>query len=353
MRELDIAGAASIGGWLRWKKKHTFEPGTPCPNCETPIQGPYCHECGQLAETFERSVGHLFVEGLESFFHFDGRLFQTLPRLALRPHQLTRSYLDGKRASQIPPLRLFLVVLLAVFFIGGLNLSGNTPSAIVNTRTTTNGKVVNKMSKVELNADERKALMENLGDSAAMAAIVNKARARQGLPPAAAEAGAKADRENTNLYIMGKKATPGQTNWFKTRVKRAFQNPHFFIMAIEEWGHRLAFLMLPIAALQLSLFYVFQRRYYVFDHLIFSMHSLAFQGLLISLILLLSAITPLAWWLILLAPVHLFVHMRGTYGSSTIGTLVRMVLLFWGSFLAFSALLTWVLWIGLQAMGDH
>jgi hypothetical protein len=67
-RELEIAGAASAGGWLRWRKKHAIEPGTPCANCETPLQGPYCFNCGQLAESFERNVVHLIVEGFESFF---------------------------------------------------------------------------------------------------------------------------------------------------------------------------------------------------------------------------------------------------------------------------------------------
>src|SRR5262249_53996614 len=103
-RELDIAAAASAGGWLRWRKKHAVEPGTPCANCATPLKGPYCYNCGQLAENFQRSIGHLLVEGLESFFHFDGRLWQTLPKLALKPGQLTHDYVEGKRAYQIPPL---------------------------------------------------------------------------------------------------------------------------------------------------------------------------------------------------------------------------------------------------------
>src|ERR1700748_2833280 len=106
-RELEVAAAASAGGWLRWKEHHTLTPGTPCPNCETVLQGPYCYSCGQLAENFERSVWHLVVEGFESFFHFDGRFWRPLPNLAIHPGRLTREYLDGKRAFQIPPLRLF------------------------------------------------------------------------------------------------------------------------------------------------------------------------------------------------------------------------------------------------------
>ena len=46
----------------------------------------------------------------------------------------------------------------------------------------------------------------------------------------------------------------------------------------------------------------FNRRYYVFDHVIFSMHSLSFQLLLLIVIMALGMLTPLAWWLLWLAP---------------------------------------------------
>jgi hypothetical protein len=111
--------------------------------------------------------------------------------------------------------------------------------------------------------------------------------------------------------------------------------------------------MLPISALFLSLLFVFQRRFYVFDHLIFSMHSLSFQGLLLSLIFLLNGLSSAAGWLVLLAPVHLFVHMRGTYQTSTPGALLRMVLLFVGSAIAFLFLALGLIWVGLSAMKPH
>src|SRR5216683_5064324 len=104
--EFEAAGAAPAGGRPSWRARHTLPVGAPCANCATPIEGPYCHNCGQLAESYERSVWGLVVEGFESFFHFDGRFWRTLPDLVWRPGKLTRDYLDGKRASQIPPLRL-------------------------------------------------------------------------------------------------------------------------------------------------------------------------------------------------------------------------------------------------------
>jgi hypothetical protein len=379
-RELDIAGAGSIGGWLRWRKKHAVEIGTPCANCETPIQGPYCYNCGQLAEGFHRSIGHLIVEGFESFFHFDGRLFQTLPKLALKPGLLTREYLDGKRAAQIPPLRLFLVVLLIVFFVGGLTLGGDKNNVHVAKPGEFPAQVNVDGKPLKLTPAEKTSLGQNFMDPKAMKAIIAKAKARQDAEtaaaakanltksgpakPGAAKAApakaesvgsalgeeAKAEGEKNNLTIMGKPASAKSIEAFKARIKKVSDNPELYLMLVESWAHRLAFLMLPVAAALLSLLYVFQRRFYIFDHLIFSMHSLAFQGLLISAIFLLGALSPWFWWLIFLAPVHLFVHMRGTYGSSVFGTLVRMTVLFWGSLIGFSFLAVGLLWLALEAM---
>jgi len=108
--------------------------------------------------------------------------------------------------------------------------------------------------------------------------------------------------------------------------------------------------MLPIAAIMLSVLFVFKKGVYVFDHLIFSMHSLSFQGLLLSAVFGLGLVTTWGPWLLWLAPVHLFVHMRGTYRISWYGTLIRMFLLFIGSAWAFGFLILGLLLVGLATV---
>lgn len=331
-RELEIAAAASAGGWLRWKEQHTLEPGTPCPSCETVLQGPYCHSCGQLAETFERSVWHLVVEGIESFFHFDGRFWRTLPNLALHPGRLTREYLDGKRAFQIPPLRLFLVVLLLVFFTGGLHLGGRTQIQV---------KSLDELKPAE-RAKVEKALREahvSLKPGAPIDLNVKD--------DSAGAASSPADQPGVDKKLKGFGA------WLHEQGMIARKNPELFTMVLESWAHRFAILMLPISALLLSILFVFQRRFYVFDHLIFSMHSLSFQGLVLSAMFLLGQLTSISGLLLLASPVHLFVHMRATYGTSVLGTLLRMTLLFIGSMIAVLFLFVGLLWVGLAVMREH
>ena len=334
-RDFDLLGGAAIGGWLRWRKKHEHlaPVGSPCANCETPIQGPYCYNCGQLAEQFERSIWHLFVELFESFFHFDGRLFQTIPKLVLRPGKLTRDYLDGKRAFQIPPLRMFLIVILVLFFAGGLNMHATGKEAV-------NFNPVTPAAKAKADAARAKAL---------------QAVKAAGVPAKSVQTVATVDNNNINLALDGDQNPTSSNKWLKDHLKLVMQNRHEFTMVLEERAHWVAIGLLPVAALILGLLFVFQRRFYLFDHMIFTMHSLSFQGLLFSTVFLLdafnvTALTEVASWLPFLSPVHLFVHMRGTYKSSIFGTLLRMALLWFFTVLAFTALFVALIWTSMTAL---
>lgn len=120
---------------------------------------------------------------------------------------------------------------------------------------------------------------------------------------------------------------------------------------METWAERFAFLMLPISTLLLSVLFVFQRRFFLFDHMIFSLHSLSAMGLLLTTAMLTSLIVD-DWALLLLipAPAHLFAHMRGVYRTSVIGALIRMSLLFFGSVIAVLMLMFGLVAVGLNGL---
>ena len=300
-RELDVAAAASAGGWLRWRKRHVVAPGTPCANCAAALQGPYCHNCGQLAEDFHRSLPRLAMETVENLLELDGRIWRTLPRLVRRPARLTRDYLDGRRAFQIPPLRLFLVVVLLLFTVGSLT----NHTKVIATDTPTAQVQAPKDVQVDLGKSKRATAL---------------------------------------------------SAWLKPRLKYSMTHQAEFKAAMDEWFHRLAILFLPISALILAGLFVFRRRFFIYDHLIFSMHSLSFQGLLFTAQTLVGAMPVVgsaSGVLLLAAPVHLFVHMRGVYSSSVFGTLARMALLFLASSVALLLMLFVVIVVNLNGMVEH
>jgi hypothetical protein len=57
---------------------HAADAPFACENCQTALQGCYCHLCGQPAANPLRHVGHAIEEFFESFWHLDGRVFRTL-----------------------------------------------------------------------------------------------------------------------------------------------------------------------------------------------------------------------------------------------------------------------------------
>lgn len=376
-KELEIGGLASIGGWLKRQRKHAdLPPGTPCPNCETALQGPYCHSCGQFAEQYHKSIWHLFVEVVESFTHFDGRLWRTLPNLLWRPGRLTRSYLDGKRASQVPPFRMFLIVLLIVFFAGQCSMNqrpdGTTAADLPGAAMPGTEKQAREaiLSDPDLTEEERqqalavvegdwgrfgKMIADKAREESDKAEAEKAAAATAGAPAGKAKAGDVEVTKNGAVVLgVSEDDTDLAGLWLRERIEKIRDNPEMFWLILEKWAHRVAILALPVSALILSLLFVFQRRFYVFDHLVFSMHSLSFQLLLLTGILLASIVTgPVIWWLILLSPVHLFVHMRGTYGTGVFLTLVRMWLLWFLTTIAFSLLAVLWLWLGVNEMAGH
>ncbi len=271
-----------------------------CLNCGTVLQGHWCHVCGQGARDTHRAAYHLVAEAFEDFFHLDGRVWRTVSRLAVSPARLTRDYLDGRRVRQIPPLRLFLVTVFVVLLVGGL-VGGRAP----------NGVRLEDGSKLE---------------------------------PAKLEAALKDSDMKVNL---GFGPSDAATAWVRANAPLAIEHPDALLRAMREWAHRLAIMVLPLSAALLWLMFFWRRDVYLYDHFIFSMHSLSFQGFILSGVVLAGHFIAAPVGVALaLSPVHLFAHMRGTYRTGVIGTLVRMAILFAGSLVAFTLLL-----IGLVVLG--
>ncbi|MDO4709190.1 MAG: DUF3667 domain-containing protein [Pseudomonadota bacterium] len=90
-----------------------------CENCQTTLQGGYCHACGQSAHNPLKHLGHAIEEVFESFWHLDGRVFRSL-RDTCVPGRIINQYLAGHRVRYLPPLRLFVILSLLTFFLARL-----------------------------------------------------------------------------------------------------------------------------------------------------------------------------------------------------------------------------------------
>ncbi|QWF16654.1 DUF3667 domain-containing protein [Lysobacter capsici] len=116
------SSGASHAGEHGHDREQGHEPGdghghpSHCENCAAPLQGHYCHVCGQSIVNPIRHAGHALEEVFESFWHLDGRIFRTLRDL-LSPGRVAKNYIAGHRVRYVAPLRLFVIVSVLTFFV--------------------------------------------------------------------------------------------------------------------------------------------------------------------------------------------------------------------------------------------
>ena len=95
--------------------------GTPCLNCGAVLAGTWCARCGQRAVALRPTVHELLHEAFHELAHFDGKIIRTAKLLLFKPGELTREFLDGKRARSVSPIRLYL--LCSLLFFGLLSVT--------------------------------------------------------------------------------------------------------------------------------------------------------------------------------------------------------------------------------------
>ncbi len=87
-----------------------------CLNCNAVLHGRYCSICGQENLQPQESFWHLVSHFFNDITHFDGKFFSSLKWLILKPGFLTQEYVNGRRASYLNPVRMYLFT-SAIFFL--------------------------------------------------------------------------------------------------------------------------------------------------------------------------------------------------------------------------------------------
>jgi len=315
-----------------------------CRNCGATLAGAYCSACGQPAH-LHRSLLHLGEEVLHGLYHFDAKGWRTLPLLVARPGLLTRRYLDGQRMRYVSPLALFLFTVFLMFLVFSLT----TPSPIdMVPATTTLGS-----TRAELQAEVARAQDKIISARSALDAARQSggdtAQAQEDLAEATGDL-QEAERElRVPATPRGRSAIgPGgaasgvvDTGWreelrnlkvntghpgLDQSIRRAAANPELTLYKLKNAAYKFSFLLVPISLPFLWLMFFWRRGIAVYDHAVFTLYSLSFMSLLLIAAALLSAAhlpSGLLELLIFVPPIHMFLHLRGTYGLSTFSALWR------------------------------
>ncbi len=249
-----------------------------CRNCDAPLTGPYCAQCGQHAHSSARSLGALLHDAWHVITHVDGRFWSTLWLLLVRPGQLTLEYFAERRARYVPPVRLYLVISIVFFGLASLT-SGLRPDVTIN------DKGVRQQVAADLDDIKREA--REAQREAGIGAAAAPAAAPAGPPAKAAAQGAAADGADTdeddkhtgsfNFDIRDCDKASSSLHWLDQPLRDACRRnvgdhgktlKHAFATNIP----KMMFVFLPLVALVMLLLYWFPRRYYV-EHLVFVLHN--------------------------------------------------------------------------------
>jgi hypothetical protein len=270
-----------------------------CLNCGTPLQGPFCHYCGQPDKNFLRFFPVLLRELLEDFLDFDSRFMRTMKPLLFKPGKLTRDYLDGRRFRYTPPLRLYIFSSIACFFIAAL-LAGD--AIRINFSDDESDGVVSAVRIGAIDDPELREALDRLDPETRREvdqSLQEVAKAGEGEDAKGENAenqdtininGEPWDRETNPLVVEW---LPGWVNdWINNEIEQSpakgreiAQNPNLIKEKVFDVLPATMFVLLPVVALLFKFWYLFAKKYYI-EHLIFALHlhSFLYVVLLISLL---------------------------------------------------------------------
>ncbi len=99
-----------------------------CPNCDKEFDKDfdYCPYCGQKKSKQRIGLKNFISDYLSANFNFDSKIFLTLKLLLLKPAFLTKEFFRGRQSKYIPPIRLYLFISLAYFFIFSIGLPSSS-----------------------------------------------------------------------------------------------------------------------------------------------------------------------------------------------------------------------------------
>lgn len=292
------------------------QPITRCLNCNAPLTGKYCAECGQPSHTYAAPLWADIQDFFGNHFGFDTKFFRSLVPLLFRPGFLSREYSAGRRVRYINPLRLYIFSSILFFLVAW----STTSPASFHFNDQTSKPVKSTQPAKALTPAEQREIRDNpyLTDAQKQTILNDKAGSQATNSHATKTSGSKTeatvapsltsnvtftDTNDTgnmvNMTIFGRKISMTR-NEFETRMMHA----------MESYLPKLMFVFLPLVALLLKIFYLRSGRYYM-EHLIFALHNHAFIFVTLLVMVLANLLGKHVAWVA--TPAHYFNVILGWY----------------------------------------
>ncbi|MBU1323723.1 MAG: DUF3667 domain-containing protein [Alphaproteobacteria bacterium] len=366
--DIDAAGGAAtaglIGAAIERPTGHAGDAEGNCTDCGLPVGGNFCSNCGQPTHV-HRSLLHLVEEVLHGVVHFDGRIWRTLPLLALNPGRLTREWIQGRRTRYVSPLAIFLFSVFLMFFAFSF-LGTGSPAMTTTMSAAERAETTEDLTEARAALAEARTALAARPDSNALAVsvrateatvarlerhlgvpvTVGDAKRGDGLEPGSWQAEVRDAVEAGNITVnLGNKG-------LNTKVKKKLLNPDLAIYKIQQTLYKFSFLLIPLSIPFVALLFVWKRGFTLYDHGVFVIYSLTAVSILVLLTVVLGRIWGgfgvLGAFLFAFGlPVHMFAQLKGTYGLSIFSALWRTIALMFFCVLASTVFLVAIIMLGL------
>lgn len=317
--------------------------GSLCLNCGTRLIGPHCHACGQSGHV-HRSVGAIGHEIAHGVFHFEGKIWRTLPMLLWRPGDLTRRYVAGERARFVSPLALFLFTVFLMF--ATISALGGDIAEAVSPESMSRNMVglARGAEKAQEALEQAEGKRVTLAAEGKPTAEIDREIATLRTTVDALKRTRAGDTADTKFKLTGAK-----TGWaaLDHGLEKANKNPGLALYKLQTSAYKYSWLLIPISTPFVALLFLWRRRFGLYDHAIFVTYSLAFMMLMVIALMLAGVAGLRGGWIaiavLLVPPVHMFRQLRGAYSLRKRSALWRTAVLLvfaWAALLAFVMLLT-------------
>ncbi|WP_298121014.1 DUF3667 domain-containing protein [Flavobacterium sp.] len=276
-----------------------------CLNCNHVVASRFCPNCGQENTDTRKTFYHLFVHFFEDLTHYENAFWKTIKNLLLKPASLSKEYLSGKRLSYLAPVRLYIFISFVTFFLiavipnnedsfgkgfqDGLkkteSKSSKNSKVEIDTIYTEQQKIIDLEKKGIISKKDSDSIQKFIKDSKEKELLDDKSEftilGKKYKSVEELDSIQKYSPESEKLgdfeYWFTRKAQLVQDKYTGKEIKEKF---------IESFVHNLPkalFIYMPLFAFVLWLFQN-KKRWYYFDHGIFTLHYFSF--LLLSLLIL-------------------------------------------------------------------
>jgi hypothetical protein len=291
-----------------------------CPNCQIKLSASdnFCPNCGQENDNKRQSFGKVMSDLITGFLSVDSRFTNSIPALLFKPGFLTTQFIDGKRNRYLNPVRMFITIVVIYFLFAStgetvtVNDNGNSTAEVIDSALSASAQTASASPDSIRPNEDQPEFEIGAEDYPRIRELV------------------KAGIKDTDVVLdsIGEEKTFWNRFWYSEMIKFAasdFDEFKEYVLSKLPW---VIFMLMPVFALLLKLFYIRNRILYI-DHLIFAFHLHSFVFLTGWFYLLITEyiganVDLILFWIIVLYTVA---ALKKVYNQSWLKSIVKLLLL--------------------------